>query len=117
MLARGPSRRAGGRRRGKELQAELKAADALMANKQWDEAIAAYKAILAKAPHLTMLNLQIGAGVPRMKKDYDGAIAAYQEVLKAEPEPRTGVRRAGQRYMQKGDFDKAEERWRRRPPR
>jgi len=92
----------------KELQAELKAADALMANKQWDEAIAAYKAILVKAPNLSMLNIQV-AQAYRAKKDFDNAIATYQEVLKAEPSLERVYVELGNVYMQKGDFDKAEE--------
>ncbi len=92
----------------KELQGELKAADALMANKQWDEAIAAYKAILLKAPALSMLNLQV-AQAYRAKKDFDNAIAAYDEVLKADPSLERVYVELGNTYMQKGNFDKAEE--------
>ena len=92
----------------KELQAELKAADAMLANKQYDEAIAAYKAILAKAPALSMLNLQL-AQAYRAKKDYENAIASYHEVLKAEPSLERVYVELGNIYMQKGDFAKAEE--------
>jgi tetratricopeptide (TPR) repeat protein len=90
----------------KELQGELAAADALMANKQWDEAIAAYKALLAKAPILSMVNLQV-AQAYRQKKDYDNAIAAYQEVLKTEPGLERVIVELGNTYLQKGDLDKA----------
>jgi tetratricopeptide (TPR) repeat protein len=92
----------------KELLGELKKADAFMANKQWDEAIAAYKAVLVKAPALSMLNLQV-AQAYRAKKDYDNAIATYLEVLKAEPSLERVYVELGNVYMQKGDFDKAEE--------
>jgi len=92
----------------KELQGELKAADALLANKQWDEAIAAYKAILTKAPQLSMLHIQM-AQAHRAKKDFDSAIASYIEVLKAEPSLERVYVELGNVYMQKGDFDKAEE--------
>jgi Flp pilus assembly protein TadD len=92
----------------KELQVELKAADALMANGQWDEAIAAYKAILVKAPALSLLNLQV-AQAYRAKKDFDNAIATYEDVLKAEPSLERVYVELGNVYMQKGDFDKAEE--------
>ncbi len=92
----------------KELQGELKAADALLANRQWDEAIAAYKAILVKAPALSMLNIQV-AQAYRAKKDFDSAIAAYQDVLKADPSLERVYVELGNTYMQKGDFDKAEE--------
>ncbi|MDO8836222.1 MAG: tetratricopeptide repeat protein [Vicinamibacterales bacterium] len=90
----------------KELQGELKAADALMANRQWDEAIAAYKAILVKAPALSLLNLQV-AQAYRAKKDFDNAIATYEDVLKTEPSLERVYVELGNVYMQKGDFDKA----------
>jgi tetratricopeptide (TPR) repeat protein len=64
----------------KELQRNLAAAEALMAAEKWDEAIAAYKAILASAPPLTMVNLALGRAL-RMKKDFAGAAAAYNDIL------------------------------------
>src|SRR3982751_212462 len=45
----------------KDLQAELAAADALYTGQKWDEAVAAYRAILAKAPSLSVIQLQIAA--------------------------------------------------------
>lgn len=92
----------------KELQGELKAADALMAASQWSEAIAAYKALLAKAPALSMLNLQV-AQAYRQMKDWDNAIAAYQEVLKTDPSMERVIIELGGTYMQKGDLAKADE--------
>jgi tetratricopeptide (TPR) repeat protein len=91
----------------KDLQAELRSADQLYNAQQWDQAIAAYKLILAKAPALSVINLQVGAAY-RNKKDYDNAIAAYNELLKADPgsdKARIGV---GQTYMEKGDLGAAE---------
>ena len=87
----------------KDLQAELRSADQQFDAQQWDQAIASYKAILAKAPALSVVNLQIGAAY-RNKKDYDNAIAAYNDLLKADPnsdKARVGV---GQTYMEKGDL-------------
>lgn len=92
----------------KDLQGELKAADELMAARQWSEAIAAYKALLAKAPALSMLNLQI-AQAYRQMKDWDNAIAAYQEVLKGDPTMERVIIELGGTYMQKGDLAKADE--------
>jgi tetratricopeptide (TPR) repeat protein len=60
----------------KDLQSDLRSADQLFDAKQWDQAIASYKAILARAPALSVINLQVGAAY-RNKKDYDGAIGAY----------------------------------------
>src|SRR5262245_9751794 len=57
----------------KDLQAELASADALYNAQKWDESIAAYRAIMAKAPALSAINLQIAAAY-RNKKDYDSAI-------------------------------------------
>ena len=68
----------------KELQSELSAADALFAQRKWDEAVTAYKAIVEKAPSLSSINLQIGEAYIN-KKDYDAAISAYGELLKADP--------------------------------
>src|SRR5436190_10506969 len=64
----------------KELQGELAAADQLYNAGQYDQAIAAYKAVLAKAPAVTAINLQIAAAY-RNKKEYDNALAAYNDVL------------------------------------
>src|SRR5437868_11810113 len=91
----------------KDLQTELKNADQQFDAKQWDQAIAAYKNILGRAPALTILNLQIGAAY-RNKKDYDNAIGVYNELLKAEPasdKARIGLALA---YMEKGDLASAE---------
>jgi TolA-binding protein len=73
----------------KELQGELAKADELMAAQKYDDAIAAYNAILTKVPALTMINMQIGRAL-RGKKDYKGAIAAYEKIPATDP----GVDRA-----------------------
>jgi tetratricopeptide (TPR) repeat protein len=91
----------------RDLQSELRSADQLYNAQQWDQAIAAYKLILAKAPALSVINLQVGAAY-RNKKEYDNAIAAYNELLKADPgsdKARVGL---GQTYMEKGDLGAAE---------
>jgi tetratricopeptide (TPR) repeat protein len=90
----------------KDLQSELRSADQLFNAQQWDQAIASYKSILAKAPALSVINLQVAAAY-RNKKDYDGAIAAYNDLLKVDPnsdKARVGV---GQAYMEKGDLGAA----------
>src|SRR5215471_15466545 len=45
----------------KDIQSELRAADQLYTAEQWDQAIAAYKALLARAPALSVISLQVGA--------------------------------------------------------
>ncbi|MDP2391488.1 MAG: tetratricopeptide repeat protein, partial [Acidobacteriota bacterium] len=91
----------------KELQAELQKAVDMANGGQHDEAIAAYEAILAKTPALTMINGQI-AQVKRLKKDFDGAIESYQKVLAADPNNDKSKIEIGMTYLEKGDFANAE---------
>ena len=91
----------------KELQAELQKAIDLANSGQHDAAIAAYQAILAKTPALTMINGQI-AQVQRLKKDYDGAIASYQKVIAADPGNDKAKIEIGMTYLEKSDFANAE---------
>ncbi|MCX6549858.1 MAG: carboxypeptidase regulatory-like domain-containing protein [Acidobacteria bacterium] len=86
----------------KALQADLSAAESLMAGEQWDEAIVAYRAILAKAPPLTMINLALGRAL-RMKKDYAGAAAAYRELLKADAGNQKALLELGLTERERGD--------------
>jgi predicted TPR repeat methyltransferase len=92
----------------KDLQTELAAADALYNQQKWDEAVAAYRAIMAKAPSLSVINLQIAAAY-RNKKDYDGALAAYGELLKADPNNDKAIVGVGMTNLEKGDLKAAEE--------
>jgi tetratricopeptide (TPR) repeat protein len=92
----------------KDLQADLTAADALWNAQQWDQAIAAYRAILAKAPALSVINLQIAAAY-RNKKEYDNAIAAYNDLLKADPNNEKAKVGIGMANLEKGDMKAAEE--------
>jgi len=68
----------------KDLQADLAAADQLYNAQQWDGAITAYRAIMAKAPSLSVINLQIAAAY-RNKKEFDRALDAYHALLIADP--------------------------------
>ena len=92
----------------KDLQAELASADALYNAQKWDESITAYRAILAKAPALSVINLQIAAAY-RNKKDYDSAIAAYNELLKADPNNDKAKIGIGMTNLEKGDLAAAED--------
>lgn len=91
----------------KELQADLEAADALMNAGQYDQAIAAYQAMLLRAPNLTLLNLQIGNAL-RMKREYDRAIEVYQEILKSDPTNERAKVQIGMTNLDKGDMAAAE---------
>jgi predicted Zn-dependent protease len=68
----------------RDLQEGLTRADALFQEQRWDEAIAAYREVLATAPPLAVIHLQIAAAY-RLKKDYAAALLAYRDLLKAEP--------------------------------
>ena len=89
-----------------QLQAALAAADVLMAEKKWDEAIAAYRGILTRAPALTMTNLPVATAC-RMKMDYAGALAAYREILKTQPAHQKVLLELGRTYQQQGDAAEA----------
>ena len=91
----------------KDLQAALAGADALFNNQQWDQAIAAYNAILQKSPSLSVINLQIAAAY-RNKKAYDSAIAAYNVLLKTDPNNDKAKVGIAMTNLEKGDLDMAE---------
>jgi Flp pilus assembly protein TadD len=91
----------------KDLQAELSSADQLFNAQKWDESIAAYRAILTKAPSLSVINLQIAAAY-RNKKDFDSALAAYTELLKTDPNNDKAKIGIGMTNLEKGDIDAAE---------
>ena len=63
---------------------------------------------MAKAPALSVINLQIAAAY-RNKKEYDNAIAAYNDLLKVDPDQRQGDGRRRHDEPRKGRS--------RRPPR
>jgi len=92
----------------KDLQSELAAADVLFSQKKWDDAITAYRAILAKVPVLTSINLQI-ASAYRNKKDYDSALAAYDDLLKAEPGNSLAKIEIAMTALERGDTRTAED--------
>ncbi|MBI3400717.1 MAG: tetratricopeptide repeat protein [Acidobacteria bacterium] len=91
----------------KDLQAELTIADQLYNTQKWDEAIAAYRAIMTKAPALSVINLQIAAAY-RNKKDYDGAIAAYNALLQIDSNNDKAKIGIGMTNLEKGDLEAAE---------
>jgi hypothetical protein len=91
----------------KDLQSELTAADSLFDEKKWDEAVAAYRAIMAQVPALSVINLQIGAAY-RNKKDYDAAIAAYNALLGIDPNNEKAAVGVGMTNLERGDLKAAE---------
>ena len=95
--------RAGGRRRQGTAGRARRPPISSTTRSKYDEAIAAYQAILAKAPALTVINLQIAAAY-RNKKDYDSAIAAYNELLKTDPNNDKAKIGIGMTNLEKGDL-------------
>jgi tetratricopeptide (TPR) repeat protein len=92
----------------KDLQADLASADLLYNSQKWDESIAAYRAIMAKAPSLSVINLQIAAAY-RNKKEYDNAITAYNDLLKSDPKNDKAIVGIGMTNLEKGDLKAAED--------
>jgi tetratricopeptide (TPR) repeat protein len=92
----------------KDLQAELQNADQLYNQQKYDESIAAYRAVMAKAPALSVINLQIAAAY-RNKKEYDNAIAAYNDLLKVDPTNDKAIVGVGMTNLEKGDLKAAED--------
>src|SRR5437867_10651965 len=92
----------------KDLQQQLAAADTLYRQQKFDEAIGIYRTIVASAPSLTVINLQIAAAY-RGAKNYDKAIAAYTDLLKAEPENQKAQVGLALVSLDKGDTQAAEQ--------
>jgi TolA-binding protein len=101
----------------KEVQAELKTADDLRNIGQFDQAIAAYQAVKAKNPSLTMINMVIGAAYRQKaakesdkaarQAAFDQAIATYGEMLKADPNNERARIEIGMTHMQSGNLEAA----------
>lgn len=92
----------------KDIQTELASADQLYNNQKWDEAIAAYRSILAAAPVLSVISLQIAAAY-RSKGEFDGAISAYNELLKTDPNNDKAKVGIAMTNLEKGDLQAAEQ--------
>lgn len=92
----------------KEIIGEVEAAEAKFAAKDYDGAIAAYSAILAKAPKLTRLNVAI-ARSHRAKKDYKTAAEWYEKAIAADPNDNSGRAELAMMYMEQGQLDTARE--------
>jgi tetratricopeptide (TPR) repeat protein len=91
----------------KDLQERLAEADALFGQRKWDESIAAYREIMAGAPPLVFLQLQIAAAYIG-KNDLERARASYEELLKADPASEKAIMGLAQIDVQRGDPKAAE---------
>jgi tetratricopeptide (TPR) repeat protein len=92
----------------RDLQEDLAEADALFNQQKWDDAIAAYRRIMSRAPALTVVNLQIAAA-HRSKKDYDAALGAYGELLKRDPDNEKATLGIASTNVERGNPQAAEE--------
>lgn len=92
----------------RDLQTDLAAADALFKQSRWDDAIAAYRAIVEKAPALAVVNLQIAVAY-RNKKDYSAASAAYEALLKTDPGNERAIVGLAMTDLERGDAKAAED--------
>ncbi len=92
----------------KKLQAEFKVAVELTNAGKYDEAIVAYKAILAQNPQIAAVHKNLGF-VNLQKKDYPAAEAAYLEVLDLEPGDPDALLSLSSIYNAMGQKDKAKE--------
>jgi tetratricopeptide (TPR) repeat protein len=92
---------------GKDLQDGIEAGDRAFAAGRWDEAIAAYRTVLDRAPVLAIVNLSI-ASAHRNKKEFDAALAAYADLLKSDPDNSKAHVGIAETYVEKGDRAGAE---------
>ena len=74
----------------KSLSAQLAAAAVLYDEGRHDQAIAAYREIKARAPALSLVNVQIGNSL-LAKKSYAEAEASFQDALKSDPADANGL--------------------------
>lgn len=91
----------------KDVQTLLVVADDLYNNHRWDESIAVYRAVVERAPAVTVALLQIAAAY-RHKGDYDHAILTYTELLKIDSENDEAQIGLGFANLEKGDLPAAE---------
>jgi tetratricopeptide (TPR) repeat protein len=92
---------------GKDLQQRLVDADYFYNINRWDEAITAYRRILADAPAMSVVNLQIAAAY-RNKREYTRALAAYGDLLKSDPANDKAMVGMAMTNLESGDLESAE---------
>jgi len=91
---------------GKDLQQRLVDADYFYNINRWDEAITAYRRILADAPAMSVVNLQIAAAY-RNKREYTRALAAYGDLLKSDPANDKAMVGMAMTNLESGDLESA----------
>jgi tetratricopeptide (TPR) repeat protein len=88
------------------LTAQLAAAAAMLDEGSYDQAIAAYRDIKARAPSLTLVNLQLGNAY-LLKKSYPDAESAFQEILKVDAADANGLFAMGRAKEAEGNAAEA----------
>jgi Flp pilus assembly protein TadD len=91
------------------LQADLTAAEDLMATGKYPDAVARYEAILKQVPALTTVNLQIGRAC-RAAGQLNEALVAFERAATAEPPIERAIVEAGLTEIALGRVDAAEAR-------
>ncbi len=91
----------------RELQGQLDAAETLLGARQYARAISAYEAVLARAPKLTLVHLQIGNAY-RASGQPEKALAAYRALLASEPGNARGLFAVGMTLSEQGKEAEAE---------
>ena len=96
---------------GRQIAADITAADQMRDTGRLDQAISAYEELLSKNPTLTMINLVIGDAYrqkagretnPAARQPlYDRAITSYQQLLKIEPDNQRAMSALTQAQQQK----------------
>jgi tetratricopeptide (TPR) repeat protein len=89
------------------LQSDIDRADALFAEAKYAEAVAAYRAILVKAPALTSLKLRIGQA-QRLQRKYDDALETFGAIAAQDLAAADATREIGLTYLEKGDLERAD---------
>lgn len=90
---------------------QLQEADQLYAEGRTDEALTAYRAVVAADDTVAWAHSRIG-GILAQRGDYDGAEAALTRALELDPELPQAHSNLGNVHYTRGEYDQAEVRYR-----
>ena len=87
------------------IQVEFEAADAAFNDQQWEQAVTAYRAVLAKLPMMSTLYMNIGNSLRQLRR-FEEAIASYEQALAGDANLTADVEtEIARTRMAMGDFD------------